>query len=111
LVSTLINLKARATEEARKAKLLGIQISHREQVHAGLQNIEDEEDDEFNDELFEEVDMPGTATDQDQDQQHNIPVSSKLPPLQRIFPLSFEPSMIEDATYGGPKIADKKEYL
>lgn len=30
------------------------------------------------------------------------PSSSKLPPTQRIFPLSFEPSMIQDATYGGP---------
>lgn len=110
LVETLINFKSRADEEARKAKLLGIEISHRgtttTTTHPGLQNIDDEEEDEFDDELFEQVDVPDTNIDKNDE---NIPInSSKLPPLQRIFPLSFEPSMIEDATYAGPKIIDKE---
>lgn len=28
--------------------------------------------------------------------------SAKLPPLQRLFPLSYDPAMMEDATYKGP---------
>lgn len=65
---------------------------------------DDDDDDEYQDELFEEVDvLPTTSVNN-----KNIPTSSKLPPLQRIFPLSFEPNMIEDATYSGLAIGTSK---
>lgn len=99
-MSKLISLKGRATEEARKAKLLNIQVSHRDAKP--ITGVYEEEDDEFEDELFEDVDVP----DKVENDGDNIPSSSKLPPLQRIFPLSFEPSMIEDATYNGPKMQE-----
>lgn len=93
-------MKGKATEEARKAKLLNIEITHREVKPVTATS--DEEDDEYLDELFEQVDVPNSVNNTDQ----NIPSSSKLPPLQRIFPLSFEPGMIEDATYSGPRITE-----
>jgi hypothetical protein len=57
----------------------------------------DDDDDEFGDEEFEEIEVKPL------EQNDRVgPSSSKLPPTQRIFPLSFEPGMIQDATYGGP---------
>lgn len=101
MVRKLISLKGRATEEARKAKLLNIQVCHRRD--AKLITVTDEEDDdEYDDQLFEEVDVP----DNMENGGDSIPSSSKLPPLQRIFPLSFEPGMIEDATYNGPRMQE-----
>lgn len=100
MVSKLISLKGRATEEARKAKLLNIQVCHRDAKPIAVGDEED--DDEYDDQLFEEVDVP----DNMENGGDSIPSSSKLPPLQRIFPLSFEPSMIEDATYNGPRMQE-----
>lgn len=103
-MSRIINLKGRATEEARKAKMLGLKVSRRAtnvMPTTSRNDIdEDDDDDEYQDELFEEVDVAANTSSNHK----NVPSSSKLPPLQRIFPLSFEPSMIEDATYSGPKI-------
>jgi hypothetical protein len=98
LIKELIDLKAKVTEEVRKAKLLGIEIVHVEKKPINSDAIEDE-DDEFEDELFEDVDVELNRTKENDSLASS---SSKLPPLQRIFPLSFEPNMIEDATYSGP---------
>lgn len=87
------------TEETRKAKLLGIEAHYIEKKPINCDDIEDEEDNEFEDELFEDIDV---ELDQTKQSDSLTTSSSKLPPLQRIFPLSFEPSMIEDATYSGP---------
>lgn len=93
----MINLKGSATEQARKAKLLGVEVSHREPKKIDTTNMEEE--DEFEDELFEDIDVNKINTEE---RERRALTSSKLPPLQRIFPLSYEPSMIEDATYSGP---------
>lgn len=104
MVSKLINIKGRAAEEVRKAQMLGIKVSHHEShtVNTTHSDTEDDDDDEYEDEVFEEVNVASSSSLRDKD----VPTtsSSKLPPLQRIFPLSFEPNMIEDATYRGPTI-------
>lgn len=103
MVSKLINIKGRAAEEVRKAQMLGIKVSHHEShtVNTTHSDTEDD-DDEYEDEVFEEVNVASSSSLSNKDAPTTS--SSKLPPLQRIFPLSFEPNMIEDATYGGPTI-------
>ncbi|KAI8067219.1 hypothetical protein BDF21DRAFT_426066 [Thamnidium elegans] len=104
LVSRLINIKGRAAEEVRKAQMLGIKVSHHEPHTVNMAHSDaEDDDDEYEDEVFEEVNLVSSSSLRDKD----VPTtsSSNLPPLQRIFPLSFEPNMIEDATYSGPKIS------
>lgn len=98
----LLDVKAKATEISHKAKLLHIQILHREQKRINSDEIEEE--DEFEDELFEDVDVPEPSNNS-----NNAAESSKLPPTQRIFPLAYEPSMMEDATYNPPGIIGDSE--
>ncbi|CEP08633.1 hypothetical protein [Parasitella parasitica] len=97
-IKELINLKASATKEIRKAKLLKIEATHKPENRIDTTNME-EEDDEFGDELFEDVDVDEINAE---GREKGSMSSLKLPPLQRIFPLSYDPSMMEDATYGGP---------
>ncbi|KAI7897382.1 uncharacterized protein EV154DRAFT_475700 [Mucor mucedo] len=104
LISKIINLKGKATEEARKAKMLGIQVHHRELITSVSKDDNEDDEDEYQDEIFESVDVSATKSTNNK----NTPTSSKLPPTQRIFPLSFEPTMIEDATYRGPIIGPLK---
>ncbi|KAI8885060.1 hypothetical protein K501DRAFT_322635 [Backusella circina FSU 941] len=93
LIKELISLKANLTEELDRAKLLGIEAIEK----IPIQQTNSDDDDEFGDEDFEDIEVKPL-------QQNDTvgPSSSKLPPTQRIFPLSFEPGMIQDATYGGP---------
>ncbi|KAI8078948.1 uncharacterized protein B0P05DRAFT_596799 [Gilbertella persicaria] len=99
LVKELLKLKEAANEAIRKCKLLGIEVYQpKPNSTSKLQIIEDNDDDEYMDELFEEVDIDTENKESAKDTLS----SSKLPPTQRIFPLSFEPSMMEDATYSGP---------
>ncbi|KAI9470622.1 MAG: hypothetical protein EXX96DRAFT_585109 [Benjaminiella poitrasii] len=112
IVKELVNLKAQATEDIEKAKLLGIKLIPREERKridtTGIGNeLLDDDDDEFEDELFEEIDLK-QAKSITNDTQHTLS-SSKLPPLQRIFPLAFEPNMIEDVTYSGPPIMTEND--
>ncbi|OBZ82710.1 UV-stimulated scaffold protein A [Choanephora cucurbitarum] len=94
----LTRLKEKVSDALKKCRLLDIQpIQPREKPNQ-LQNIEEEEDDEYADELFEEVDMKAASKNTD----GKAISSSKLPPLQRIFPLSYDPNMMEDATYSTP---------
>ena len=91
----MTRLKEKVSDALKKCRLLDIQpIQPREKPNQ-LQNIEEEEDDEYADELFEEVDMKAASKNTD----GKAISSSKLPPLQRIFPLSYDPNMMEDATY------------
>lgn len=98
LIKELINVKGSATEEIRKAKLLGIEAYHKELKRIDTANIE-EEDDEFGDELFEDVNVDEINAGENEKRTLK---SSKLPPLQRLFPLSYDPNMMDDATYSGP---------
>lgn len=70
-----------------------------EKKNINSDDIEDEEDNEFKDEIFEDVEV---ELDRTKEINSSTIPSSKLPPLQRIFPLSFEPNMIKDTTYNGP---------
>ncbi|KAI8646365.1 hypothetical protein BD408DRAFT_359645 [Parasitella parasitica] len=97
-IRELINLKGSATEEIRKAKLLGIEATRKPANRTEAINME--EDDEFGNELFEDVNVDEINAEE---RAKFAVKSSKLPPLQRIFPLSYEPSMMEDATYSGPQ--------
>ncbi|KAL9559142.1 hypothetical protein PS6_000946 [Mucor atramentarius] len=100
-IKEVINLKGAALEAIRKAKLLKIEAIHKPAKRIDTTNME-EEDDEFGDELFEDVNVDRiNAEERDK---HTVS-SSKLPPLQRLFPLSYDPTMIEDATYKGPPSA------
>lgn len=78
--------------------MLGIQEYHRELITSVSK--EEDDDDEYQDEIFEDIDLSANKSTNTRD----TPSSFKLPPVQRIFPLSFEPTMIEDATYSGPTI-------
>ncbi|CEJ01898.1 hypothetical protein RMCBS344292_15919 [Rhizopus microsporus] len=100
LIKKLIDLKAKMTEASRKAKLLGIEV-HQREIKSGQSTLDDldERDDEFADEEFEEVDIRKEAADAREIKTNS---SAKLPPLQRIFPLAYEPTMTEDPTYAGP---------
>lgn len=93
-VKKLIDLKSRIAELSRKARLLGIQVTRREMGSTGL-----EVDDEFEDEEFEEVDINEEAKSKKKQS------SVKIPSLQRIFPLSDDPRMVEDPTYTTPQQA------
>lgn len=85
--------------------MLGIQVSQRELITSvSKDGINEDDDDEYRDEIFESVDVAASKSENNR----NTPTSSKLPPIQRIFPLSFEPTMIEDATYRGPAIGTLK---
>ncbi|KAI7906328.1 uncharacterized protein BX663DRAFT_428072 [Cokeromyces recurvatus] len=108
IVKELVSLKAQATEDIEKAKLLKIEIiPQEERKKLDMTDIkeEEDEDDEFEDELFEEIDLHQTKSKRDE----NTLNSSKLPPLQRIFPLSYEPSMMEDVTYSGPPMIQNND--
>ncbi|CAO3684894.1 unnamed protein product [Rhizopus stolonifer] len=94
-VKKLIELKSRIAELSRKARLLGIQVTQREMSSIGLEEV----DDEFEDEEFEEVDINEEAKSKKRQS------SVKVPSLQRIFPLSDDPHMVEDPTYTTPQLA------
>ncbi|RCI04114.1 hypothetical protein CU098_005004, partial [Rhizopus stolonifer] len=94
-VKKLIDLKSRIAELSRKARLLGIQVTRREMGSTGLEEV----DDEFEDEEFEEVDINEEAKSKKKQS------SVKIPSLQRIFPLSDDPRMVEDPTYTTPQQA------
>ncbi|CEJ00371.1 hypothetical protein RMCBS344292_14427 [Rhizopus microsporus] len=100
LIKKLIDLKAKMTEASRKAKVLGIEV-HQREIKSGQSTLDDldERDDEFADEEFEEVDIRKEAADARETKTNS---SAKLPPLQRIFPLAYHPTMTEDPTYAGP---------
>lgn len=99
MIKELINLKGSATEEIRKAKLLGIEAYHKEPKRIDTTNMEEEDDDEFRDEMFEDVNVDEINAEENEIRTMK---SSKLPPLQRLFPLSYDPNMMDDATYSGP---------
>lgn len=93
-------MKGEATEAIRKAKLLKIEPIHKQAKRIDTTHVEDQDDDEFGDELFEEINVDKINAEE-RDNTHTMN-SSKLPPLQRLFPLSYDPAMMEDATYKGP---------
>lgn len=99
-IKQIIRLKGEATETIRKAKLLKIEPIHKPTRRIDTTQLEDEDDDdEFGNELFEDVNVDKINA---QERDKHIMNSSKLPPLQRLFPLSYDPTMMEDATYKGP---------
>ncbi|KAI9261058.1 hypothetical protein BY458DRAFT_439738 [Sporodiniella umbellata] len=87
----LIDLKSLAIETTRKARMLGIEPLVPKTD--GLEAIEDE----FDNEDFEEVDIQAEVRERKQ--------KARVPPLQRLFPLSGEPEMNEDPTYVTPRQA------
>ncbi|KAI8371863.1 hypothetical protein BD560DRAFT_395648 [Blakeslea trispora] len=94
----LTRLKEDLNDALRKCQLLGIQLNPPREKPS-LLSVEEEEEDDYGDELFEEVDVKA-ETKKKADQKAIS--SSALPPLQRIFPLSYDPNMIEDVTYTLP---------
>ncbi|KAI8991039.1 hypothetical protein BDF20DRAFT_842327 [Mycotypha africana] len=110
LVKKLIKLKSRLLEATQKAESLGIDVKHRKAHGIDGDNIEsEEEDDEFVDELFEEVEVKPLASTSKERSTAAVG-STKLPPMKRIFPLAYEPQMIEDPTYSGaPMIINDEE--
>ncbi|KAL9541114.1 hypothetical protein MBANPS3_009305 [Mucor bainieri] len=99
-IKQIINLKGEASEAIRKAKMLKIEPVHKPTRRIDTTHMEEEEDDdEFGDELFEDVNVDKVNA---QERDKRAISSSKLPPLQRLFPLSYDPTMMEDATYKGP---------
>ncbi|KAK4518429.1 calponin [Mucor velutinosus] len=99
-IKQVINLKGEASEAIRKAKLLKIEPTHKPVKRIDTSHMEEEEeDDEFGDELFEDVNVDKINAEE---RDKRTVSGSKLPPLQRLFPLSYDPAMMEDATYKGP---------
>ncbi|KAI8983082.1 hypothetical protein BDB01DRAFT_792396 [Pilobolus umbonatus] len=102
ITKRLLHLKSKANEEVRKAKMLGIRALPR---RIPMTAIDYEEDEDYGNEEFEPVDLPSNRKEE-------VKVESiKLPPLQRIFPLSYEPTMSEDATYAGPLLHENKVHV
>ncbi|KAG2183361.1 hypothetical protein INT43_006367, partial [Umbelopsis isabellina] len=101
LLKRIINLKNDIKEAARKSNLLGIDL----QVEQEAAKNDSDDDDDFGDADFEEVEVPDF-----EDVSHEAEASNarpfleakKLPPIQRVFPLAHEPQMSEDATYALP---------
>ncbi|KAI9489681.1 hypothetical protein BDB00DRAFT_602872 [Zychaea mexicana] len=88
LLKKLLDVKAEMTETIRKAELLGIRLPADDNAE------ESEDEDEYLDELFEEVELPSSSSRAKKNEKN-----PRLPPAQRIFPLAFEPGMEEDVTY------------
>ncbi|ORZ18593.1 hypothetical protein BCR42DRAFT_411214 [Absidia repens] len=102
LIKRLIQAKNDISEVIRKVKLLGIELppDRRRSSASGSQDAA--QDDEFLDELFEDVELPDLQSSSEPSK--NTIASSKLPPSHRIFPLSYEPGMTEDVTYSGGQV-------
>ncbi|KAI8099896.1 uncharacterized protein BX664DRAFT_310820 [Halteromyces radiatus] len=111
-VKQLIQAKNDIAEVIHKVKLLGIELPpdrRRSSTNGNQVNEQDEDDDEFLDELFEEVEIPDLpSSPPPSSSEHTIP-SAKLPPSQRIFPLSYEPIMTEDVTYSGGQVLQQQQ--
>jgi hypothetical protein len=102
LLKTIISLKDEIRDATRKSTLLGIDTQVENANKAGNS---DDEDDEDIDALFEEVEVPildEPSTSVASDKPNATIKSKKLPPVQRVFPLSHEPHMAEDSTYTSP---------
>lgn len=102
-IKQLIQAKNDTTEAIRKVKLLGIELLP-DRPHHSSDNGDDNDDhidDDYLDELFEDVELP--ELDSEAPLEHTI-TSTNLPPAHRLFPLSYEPSMTEDATYSGGRV-------
>ncbi|KAI9256504.1 hypothetical protein BDA99DRAFT_516598 [Phascolomyces articulosus] len=98
LLKKLLDVKADIIDTIRKSELLGIQLPSKEG------EASDDNDDEYLDELFEEIDVPSSST--------RARLSrSKLPPAQRIFPLAFEPGMEDDVTYIRTRLFSETESI
>ncbi|KAI8384875.1 uncharacterized protein BYT42DRAFT_563925 [Radiomyces spectabilis] len=107
LIKQLIDVKAAMTEAGRKAKLLGIQVMERRKSKDDRGTAAEEDEDEFLNELFEEVDIPTETSEKAESSSGKLGrtiSSTKLPPGQRIFPLAYEPAMSEDVTYSGARV-------
>lgn len=89
-------------EATRKSDLLGIP--------AQIEKAQEQADDEFLDELFEEVEIPESSSLARKSKPSSNAAeedkfsSCKLPPAQRIFPLAYEPAMEEDVTYNRTRV-------
>ncbi|KAG0191307.1 hypothetical protein DFQ28_000482 [Apophysomyces sp. BC1034] len=114
LIKQLIDVKATMADVLRKAKLLGITASQHDKHH--LDGETDEDNDEFVDEIFEDVEVPDLSilTSKENEASSNVNktiYSANLPPAQRIFPLAYEPIMSEDVTYSGARAISSKANL
>ncbi|KAI8065481.1 hypothetical protein BC940DRAFT_334788 [Gongronella butleri] len=101
LIKQLIDVKHEMADAVRKVKLLGIELPPDRRASRQGNNGADDDDDDDMDELFEDIEIPDHLADS---QDINKVASSKLPPSQRIFPLAFEPQMVDDVTYTGAQI-------
>ncbi|CAO3598941.1 unnamed protein product [Absidia cylindrospora] len=97
-IKQLIQAKNDISEVIRKVKLLGIELP----PDRRRSSASDCQEDEFLDELFEDVELPDLPSSSQPST--NTIASSKLPPSHRIFPLSYEPGMTEDVTYSGGQV-------
>ncbi|KAI7863376.1 hypothetical protein BDF14DRAFT_1373640 [Spinellus fusiger] len=97
LLKRLIDIKMEMEDVSRKSHMLGVQIKV---PHQEVKDESQEVENEFENELFEQVQVPEIALEKTTDAALSIG-STLLPPSQRIFPLSYEPRMIEDVTYRG----------
>ncbi|KAF7732384.1 hypothetical protein EC973_005280 [Apophysomyces ossiformis] len=105
MVKQLIDVKGEMTETLRKANLLGITLPSEDKPRQTDDQI-NEDNDEYSDELFEDIEIPDLAEPapesvQDDSKPSTTISSVHLPPSQRIFPLAYEPAMVEDVTYSG----------
>ncbi|ORX51975.1 hypothetical protein DM01DRAFT_1336966, partial [Hesseltinella vesiculosa] len=104
LIKQLIDTKNKVDESIRKVKLLGIELPPNRRPS---QLKDDEESDDDMDAMFEEIELPDLATldTVDIDESDITKVrNAALPPRQRLFPLAFEPQMVDDVTYAGAQV-------